>query len=109
MQNIVSCNFKYCPYSIIKMWLVCRYLLMHMHLSQNQFYLLDVIEVSLFFPHPFAAAIENPYNREFNLFRNPRERNSGKLVSLSDFLNLTKNSSSLAGVLISVEVSSTIT
>ncbi|EOA12945.1 hypothetical protein CARUB_v10025925mg [Capsella rubella] len=48
-------------------------------------------------------AIENPYNKDFNLFRNPRERSSGKLVSLSDFLNLAKNSSSLVGVLISVE------
>ncbi|CAH8389848.1 unnamed protein product [Eruca vesicaria subsp. sativa] len=48
-------------------------------------------------------AITNPYNRDFNLFRNPKERSSGKLVSLSDFLNLAKNSSSLAGVLISVE------
>ncbi|VVB07905.1 unnamed protein product [Arabis nemorensis] len=48
-------------------------------------------------------AITNPYNRDFTLFRNPREKNSGKLVSLSDFLNLAKNSSSLAGVLISVE------
>ncbi|XP_010443178.1 PREDICTED: glycerophosphodiester phosphodiesterase GDPDL4 [Camelina sativa] len=48
-------------------------------------------------------AIENPYNKDFNLFRNPRERSSGKLVSLSDFLNLAKNSSTLVGVLISVE------
>ncbi|WZZ21235.1 glycerophosphodiester phosphodiesterase GDPDL4 [Brassica napus] len=48
-------------------------------------------------------AITNPYNRDFNLFRNPKERSSGKLVSLSDFLNLAKNSTSLAGVLISVE------
>ncbi|KAL0886825.1 hypothetical protein Bca101_010808 [Brassica carinata] len=48
-------------------------------------------------------AITNPYSRNFNLFRNPKERSSGKLVSLSDFLNLAKNSSSLAGVLISVE------
>ncbi|CAD5334970.1 unnamed protein product [Arabidopsis thaliana] len=48
-------------------------------------------------------AIENPYSREFTMFRNPRERSSGKFVSLSDFLNLAKNSSSLTGVLISVE------
>uniref|UniRef100_M4CFC2 glycerophosphodiester phosphodiesterase n=2 Tax=Brassica campestris TaxID=3711 RepID=M4CFC2_BRACM len=48
-------------------------------------------------------AITNPYNRDFNLFRNPKERSSGKLVSLSDFLNLAKSSTSLAGVLISVE------
>lgn len=67
------------------------------------------MSLNMLFPHLFAAAIENPYNREFNLFRNPRERSSGKLVSLSDFLNLAKNSSSLVGVLISVEVCSTIT
>ncbi|KFK27133.1 hypothetical protein AALP_AA8G339300 [Arabis alpina] len=48
-------------------------------------------------------AIMNPYSRDYNLFRNPREKNSGKLVSLSDFLNLAKNSTSLTGVLISVE------
>ncbi|CAE6242173.1 unnamed protein product [Arabidopsis arenosa] len=48
-------------------------------------------------------AIENPYSREFTLFRNPREKSSGKFVTLSDFLNLAKNSSSLTGVLISVE------
>jgi len=35
-------------------------------------------------------AIENPYSREFTMFRNPRERSSGKFVSLSDFLNLAK-------------------
>lgn len=40
------------------------------------------------------------------MFRNPNERNAGKLVSLTDFLNLAKNSTSLSGVLISVEVTS---
>ncbi|CAH2069857.1 unnamed protein product [Thlaspi arvense] len=48
-------------------------------------------------------AIANPFNQFYDLFRNPREKSSGKLVSLSDFLNLAKNSSSLVGVLISVE------
>ena len=52
-----------------------------------------------------AAAISNPYSRRFNMFRNPNERNSGKLLSLSEFLNLAKNSTTLSGVLISVEVS----
>ena len=52
----------------------------------------------------FAAAISNPYSRNFHMFRNPRERSSGKLVSLSEFLNLANNSSSLVGVLINVEV-----
>lgn len=53
---------------------------------------------------PFAAAITNPYNKDFSLFRNPKERSSGKLLSLSDFLNLAKNSTSLTGVSIIVEV-----
>ncbi|KAJ4872728.1 Glycerophosphodiester phosphodiesterase GDPDL3 [Raphanus sativus] len=49
-----------------------------------------------------TPAISNPY-RTYNMFRNPNERNAGKLVSLTDFLNLAKNSTSLSGVLISVE------
>ncbi|CAH8336985.1 unnamed protein product [Eruca vesicaria subsp. sativa] len=49
-----------------------------------------------------TPAISNPY-RAYNMFRNPNERNAGKLVSLTDFLNLAKNSTSLSGVLISVE------
>ncbi|CAH8381796.1 unnamed protein product [Eruca vesicaria subsp. sativa] len=50
-----------------------------------------------------TPAITNPYNGGFKMFRNPRERSSGKLVTLSQFLNFTKNSSSLVGVLINVE------
>ena len=38
------------------------------------------------------------------MFRNPNEKNSGKFILLSDFLNLAKTSTSLSGVLISVEV-----
>ncbi|CAN8326044.1 unnamed protein product [Cochlearia groenlandica] len=49
-----------------------------------------------------TPAIESPY-RVVNLFRNPNERTSGKLLSLSEFLNFAKNSTSLSGVLISVE------
>ncbi|CAF2028673.1 unnamed protein product [Brassica napus] len=49
-----------------------------------------------------TPAISNPY-RTYNMFRNPNERNAGKLVSLTEFLNLAKNSTSLSGVLISVE------
>ena len=40
------------------------------------------------------------------MFRNPNKKNSGKLILLSEFLNLARNSTSLSGVLISVEVSS---
>ncbi|CAN6987695.1 unnamed protein product [Brassica rapa subsp. trilocularis] len=50
-----------------------------------------------------TPAISNPYSSRFNMFRNPNERNSGKLLSLSEFLNLAKNSTTLSGVLISVE------
>ncbi|KAF8112828.1 hypothetical protein N665_0060s0011 [Sinapis alba] len=49
-----------------------------------------------------TPAIRNPF-RVYNMFRNPNERNSGKIISLSEFLNLGKNSNSLSGVLISVE------
>ncbi|KAL0844498.1 hypothetical protein Bca101_017744 [Brassica carinata] len=49
-----------------------------------------------------TPAIANPY-RVYNMFRNPKEKNSGKLILLSEFLNLAKNSTSLYGVLISVE------
>ncbi|KAJ0262266.1 Glycerophosphodiester phosphodiesterase domain-containing protein [Hirschfeldia incana] len=49
-----------------------------------------------------TPAIANPY-RLYRIFRNPNERNSGKLILLSEFLHLAKNSTSLSGVLISVE------
>ncbi|CDY72472.1 BnaAnng41260D, partial [Brassica napus] len=52
-----------------------------------------------------TPAIGNPY-RSYTMFRNPNKKNSGKLILLSEFLNLAKNSTSLSGVLISVEVSS---
>ncbi|XP_013729316.2 protein SUPPRESSOR OF NPR1-1 CONSTITUTIVE 4 [Brassica napus] len=43
-----------------------------------------------------TPAISNPY-------RNPNERDSGRIMSLFEFLNLAKNSTSLSGILISVE------
>ncbi|XP_018472788.1 protein SUPPRESSOR OF NPR1-1 CONSTITUTIVE 4 isoform X2 [Raphanus sativus] len=49
-----------------------------------------------------TPAIANPYS-VYSIFRNPNEKNSGKLILLSDFLFLAKNSTSLSGVLISVE------
>ncbi|CAL9239657.1 unnamed protein product [Arabidopsis halleri] len=49
-----------------------------------------------------TPAMVNPY-RMYSMFRNPKERNFGKLISLSEFLNLAKNSTSLSHVLINVE------
>ncbi|CAN1290664.1 Glycerophosphodiester phosphodiesterase GDPDL3 [Linum perenne] len=52
---------------------------------------------------PLAPVIFNPYPT-FQLFRNPKMRNAGKLVSLADFLALAKdNEKSLSGVLIKIE------
>ncbi|KAG2682476.1 hypothetical protein I3760_11G193000 [Carya illinoinensis] len=49
-----------------------------------------------------TPAIANPYSN-FRLFRNPKYKNTGKFLTLSDFLKLAKNASSLTGVLISIE------
>ncbi|EFH64824.1 glycerophosphoryl diester phosphodiesterase family protein, partial [Arabidopsis lyrata subsp. lyrata] len=50
-----------------------------------------------------TPAISNPYFRVYRISRNPKEKNSGTLISLSQFLDLAKNYTSLSGVLISVE------
>ncbi|GAV87255.1 GDPD domain-containing protein [Cephalotus follicularis] len=47
-------------------------------------------------------AISNPYSNYY-LYRNPKYRSSGKFMTLSNFLAMTKNTSSLSGVLISIE------
>ncbi|KAG6637732.1 glycerophosphodiester phosphodiesterase GDPDL3-like [Carya illinoinensis] len=49
-----------------------------------------------------TPAIANPYST-FRLFRNPKNKNTGKFLTLSEFLELAKNASSLTGVLISIE------
>ncbi|WJX59597.1 glycerophosphodiester phosphodiesterase [Trifolium repens] len=49
-----------------------------------------------------TPSILNPYSK-YALFRNPKFKNAGKLVTLSDFLTLTKNKTSLSGILIVVE------
>ncbi|KDO62176.1 hypothetical protein CISIN_1g003550mg [Citrus sinensis] len=46
--------------------------------------------------------ISNPYFK-FKLFRNPKNKNAGKFMKLSDFLEMAKNANSLSGVLISIE------
>ncbi|GLT57547.1 hypothetical protein SLA2020_305130 [Shorea laevis] len=47
-------------------------------------------------------SISNP-QAKYQLFRNPKFKYAGNLVTLSDFLAMTKNASSLTGVLISIE------
>ncbi|KAI4390076.1 hypothetical protein MLD38_002226 [Melastoma candidum] len=46
-------------------------------------------------------SISNPYSY-YQLFRNPKNKNAGKFLSLSDFLSLAWNSS-VSGVLINIE------
>ncbi|KAK2987069.1 hypothetical protein RJ640_004795 [Escallonia rubra] len=46
--------------------------------------------------------IRTPYP-DSTLYRNPRYRNSGKIIALSEFLTLANNATSIAGVLIRVE------
>ncbi|KAL6544526.1 hypothetical protein OROMI_023388 [Orobanche minor] len=48
-------------------------------------------------------AMYNPYGGNFSLFRNPRARNDGKFMQLSDFLAFANNQSSVSGVLITIE------
>ena len=50
-----------------------------------------------------AASILSPSSK-FTLFRNPKFRNDGEFLTLPDFLDLAKNSSTLSGVLIHIEV-----
>ncbi|KAG6384099.1 hypothetical protein SASPL_156104 [Salvia splendens] len=59
----------------------------------NVSHFLIVIELS--------TAISNPYSR-FSMFRNPKAKNDGKLMQLSDFLAFA-NTSSVSGVIISIE------
>ncbi|KAL8127370.1 hypothetical protein AgCh_014331 [Apium graveolens] len=46
--------------------------------------------------------ISNPY-RDASLYRNPRNKNAGNFLALSDFLALANNASSVLGVLIRIE------
>ncbi|KAI9186281.1 hypothetical protein LWI28_015721 [Acer negundo] len=46
--------------------------------------------------------VSNPFT-DYTLFRNPKFKNAGNFLKLSDFLTLAKNSTTLSGVLISIE------
>lgn len=52
---------------------------------------------------PFSAQIES--NFDANLARNPANKNSGKFVTLPEFLELAKTKA-VHGILISIKVSS---
>ncbi|CAI0437388.1 unnamed protein product, partial [Linum tenue] len=49
-----------------------------------------------------TPVISTPFP-SYQLVRNPKERNAGKLVSLADFLGMAKDAGSLSGVLINIE------
>ncbi|XP_057529346.1 glycerophosphodiester phosphodiesterase GDPDL3-like [Amaranthus tricolor] len=49
-----------------------------------------------------TPVITNPYP-DYNMLRNPKFKNAGKIVSLSTFLGLAKKSTSLSGVLIRID------
>lgn len=51
-----------------------------------------------------AAVLLSPYS-DATLYRNPKNKNAGNLVALSEFLALANNATSVSGVLIRIEVS----
>ncbi|TXG67446.1 hypothetical protein EZV62_008721 [Acer yangbiense] len=62
----------------------------------------DEIQTLTLLLFAWHAAISNPFSR-YRMFRNPKFRNAGNFLKLSDFLALAKKSTTLSGVLISIE------
>ncbi|GMN51729.1 hypothetical protein TIFTF001_020866 [Ficus carica] len=52
-----------------------------------------------------TPVIESPFSA-YTLYRNPNNIHAGKFITLSDFLDLTKNTKSLSGILIGIEFAS---
>lgn len=50
-----------------------------------------------------TAAISNPYAKNFGMYRNPKFGNDGKFLTLTEFLVLANNATSVSSVLISIE------
>ncbi|KAM7260682.1 hypothetical protein ACFE04_011355 [Oxalis oulophora] len=49
-----------------------------------------------------TPSISNPYSKYF-LYRNPKFKNAGHFMTLSDFLDMTKNITSLTGISVGIE------
>ncbi|XAR67403.1 Glycerophosphodiester phosphodiesterase [Bertholletia excelsa] len=50
-----------------------------------------------------TPALISPYAKLYNLYRNPKYKYGGKFMTLSDFLALANSSSSVTGILISID------
>ncbi|XP_019460982.1 PREDICTED: glycerophosphodiester phosphodiesterase GDPDL3-like [Lupinus angustifolius] len=50
-----------------------------------------------------TPSILNPFGTKYKLFRNPKYKSVGSLLTLSEFLSLTKNQTSLSGIVIIIE------
>ncbi|CAL0317448.1 unnamed protein product [Lupinus luteus] len=50
-----------------------------------------------------TPSILNPFATKYNIFRNPKYKSVGSLLTLSEFLSLTKNQTSLSGIVIIIE------
>ncbi|XAR67402.1 Glycerophosphodiester phosphodiesterase [Bertholletia excelsa] len=50
-----------------------------------------------------TPVISTPFAKLYNMYRNPKYKNGGKFMTLSEFLALANSSSSVTGILISIE------